>query len=136
MRITTNVITGAVEVDENWAPPAPPPPTEGDVKRERDRRMKALAAGYTETERETWPTQVAEATVILANPDAPAPLLTPLAQASGRTITEMAQRVLGLSQAFAAGTGAIMAAANTIRAMDPIPSDYTDDKYWVDVPEG
>lgn len=113
---------------QTWSEPPPPPVTAEQVLTERDQRMQALASTYTQTERETWHVQVTEARAVLVDPAAPAPLLTPLAQARGITITEMAQRVITLSDQFAAATGAIMARAAQLIAMDPIPT--SEEERW------
>lgn len=113
-----------------WVPVAPPAPTPEDVTAERDRRIKALAAGYTPTERETWSTQVSEARAVLADPAAATPMLSPMAAARGVTVAQLAARVVGLSDGFAAGTGAIMAAGAVLAAQDPIPADFAYDRHW------
>jgi hypothetical protein len=102
------------------------------VTEERDRRMAALAAGYTASERETWPVQVEEAKAVLADPNAPTPLLTALAAVRGQDVPTLANHVLTLAAQFSAGTGAIMAKARALAEVDLIPDDYTDDSYWVD----
>ena len=104
----------------------------GLINAERDRRMEALAAGYTASERETWPVQVEEAKAVLADPSAPTPLLTALAAARGQSVEDFANHVLTLAAQFSAGTGAIMAKARALAEVDLIPDDYTDDSYWVD----
>ncbi|WP_322889301.1 MULTISPECIES: hypothetical protein [unclassified Yoonia] len=97
---------------------------------ERDRRMSAIASGYSPIERETWPVQVEEAKAIKADPDAVTPMLSHLAAARGLTVDQMADRVLDLNAVFATATGQIMAAATILLAMDPVPDDITDDKWW------
>ena len=102
----------------------------GLINAERDRRMEALAAGYTASERETWPVQVEEAKAVLADPNAPTPLLTALATARGQDVPTFAQHVLTLAAQFSGGTGAIMAKARALAELDPIPADHTDDALW------
>jgi len=99
------------------------------VNAEMARRMRLLAAGYEDEERETWGTQVKEAEAIKSG-STTAPLLSSLAAAKGRTLDEQADRVLYLAEQFALASGAIMAARDTLLAMDPIPTDYTSDKHW------
>jgi len=119
------------EADGNTIPPyVPPAPTAADVRGEAARVMKKLAGDYLDAERETWPTQVAEARAVLADPEALTPMLGPLAAARGLTVAEMAERVLGLSDALAAATGRVLAAQARLLSMNPIPTDYTDDKHW------
>ncbi len=124
---TANI--GDIWDGESFSPPPSPPPTAEDVYAEADRRLEALAATYSPQERETWATQVDEAKAIKAGAT-DAPLLAPLAAAGGRTLDEMADRVLFLAAQFAAASGAILAARNTLAAMDPIPQDYADDDRW------
>ena len=113
------------EADGNTIPAyAPPAPTAADVRGEAARVMKDLAGDYLDEERETWPTQVAEARAVLADPEALTPMLGPLADARGLTMPEMAERVLGLSDALAAPTGRVLAAQARLLAMDPIPANY------------
>jgi hypothetical protein len=115
---------------EKFSPSPSPLPTAKDVYAEADRRLKALAAAYSPQERETWATQVDEAKAVKAGAT-DAPLLSPLAVVRGWTLDEMADRVLLLAAQFAAASGAILAARNSLAAMDPIPQDYADDGRWV-----
>jgi len=105
-----------------------PPPAE-NVQAEMTRRLKALAAGYTPEERETWATQVKEAEAIKAGATTAA-MLAPLAAVKGRTLNEQADRVLLLAAQFAGASGAIMAARDALLAMDPIPVDCANEIYW------
>ena len=51
--------------------------------------------------------------------------------AADNTLTTMdAQTCFGFGNAAATNQSAHIFASRTIKAMDPIPSDYTDDKYW------
>ena len=99
------------------------------VQAEMSRRLRLLAVDYEDAERETWATQVKEAEAIKAGATT-APILAPLAAVKGRTLDEQADRVLYLAEQFALASGAIMAARDTLLAMDPIPTDYTSDKHW------
>ena len=99
------------------------------VQTEMARRMRLLAAGYEDEERETWGTQVKEAEAIKSG-STTAPLLSSLAAAKGRTLDEQADRVLYLAEQFALASGAIMAARDTLLVMDPIPANFTDDIHW------
>ena len=69
---------------------------------------------------------MAEARAVLADPEDLTPMLGPLADARGLTMPEMAERVLGLSDALAAPTGRVLAAQARLLAMDPIPADFAD----------
>jgi hypothetical protein len=99
------------------------------VQAEMSRRLRLLAVDYEDAERETWATQVDEARAIKAGATT-APILAPLAAVKGRTLDEQADRVLYLAGAFAAASGAIMAARDALIALDPIPADYADNTYW------
>jgi len=99
------------------------------VQTEMARRMRLLAAGYEDEERETWGTQVKEAEAIKSGSTA-APLLSSLATSKGRTLDEQADRVLYLAEQFALASGAIMAARDTLLTMDPIAADFKSDKHW------
>jgi hypothetical protein len=100
-------------------------PMSDRVKAEGARRLNAIAADYTPAERETWPTQVDEATAVLADPAADTPLLSALAAADGVTVEAFAQRVMTNRANFIAASGAILAAQRTLLAMDPIPEPET-----------
>ena len=99
------------------------------VQAEMSRRLRLLAVDYEDAERETWATQVNEAKAIKAGATT-APLLSLLAAGKGRTLDEQADRVLYLADAFARASGAIMAARDALLALDPIPADFVEDKYW------
>lgn len=118
--------------------PAPPPLTQEEariarqsqVNAERDRRLQALADGYSERERETWHVQRAEAEALLSDPYAAAPMLRAIADGRGIPVAEIANRVVALSAAFASASGALLSSATVLIEMDPIPDDITDDKWW------
>jgi hypothetical protein len=113
------------EAEGNTIPPyVPPAPTAGDVKAEAARRLRAIAGDYTPEERETWAAQVAEAEA------GHGPMLTALAAARGLTVAQMASLVLSKRDAYAAASGAVLAAQATLLAMDPIPADYADNSRW------
>lgn len=133
--------SGEAQMQDIWnrlqemdiAPYVPPAVTEAQVRAEAQRRLEAIGSPYTPAERETWGPQVAEAERYLAaepGDNAPTPLLGPLAEARGISITEMAALVLGKRDAYAAASGAILAAQARLLAMDPIPADYADDSRW------
>ena len=103
------------------------------ITAERDRRIEALGEGYTPTERETWPVQISEAQALLADPEAPAPMLRLVAASRGVTPVQMAERVMQLASAKAAASGAILAAGRRLADAanaGNLPEDWTDDKHW------
>lgn len=70
--------------------------------------MAALAASYPEREIQSWPQQVKEAEALAADPQAPAPLLTAIAEARSLPVVELASRVLEKMNAYAAASGALI----------------------------
>jgi hypothetical protein len=70
--------------------------------------VAALAASYPEREIQSWPQQVKEAEALAANPQASAPLLTAIADARGLPVVELASRVLGKMNAYAATSGTLI----------------------------
>lgn len=70
--------------------------------------VAALAASYPEREIQSWPQQVKEAEALAADPQAPAPLLTAIADARGLPVAELASRVLGKMNAYAAASGSLI----------------------------
>ena len=67
-----------------------------------------LAASYPEREIQSWPQQVKEAEALAADPQAAAPLLTAIAEARSLPVVELASRVLGKMNAYAAASGALI----------------------------
>jgi len=135
MRTIINAETGEVTEGPELVLPLPDPAEvlaaqHAAINAERDRRMQIIADGYTPTERETWSVQSVEAAALKGDPDAPAPMLRAIAASQGVPVMALADRVLALSSAFAAATGAVMGAASVLRHMDPIPDDVTDDQWW------
>lgn len=70
--------------------------------------VAALAASYPEREIQSWPQQVKEAEALAADPQAAAPLLTAIAEARSLPVVELASRVLGKMNAYAAASGALI----------------------------
>ena len=70
--------------------------------------VAGLAASYPEREIQSWPQQVKEAEALAADPQAPAPLLTAIADARGLPVVELASRVLGKMNAYAAASGSLI----------------------------
>lgn len=70
--------------------------------------VASLAASYPEREIQSWPQQVKEAEALAADPQAPAPLLTAIADARGLPVAELASRVLNKMNAYAAASGSLI----------------------------
>ena len=70
--------------------------------------VASLAASYPEREIQSWPQQVKEAEALAADPQASAPLLTAIADARGLPVVELASRVLGKMNAYAAASGSLI----------------------------
>lgn len=100
------------------------------VREEGSRRLQAIASGYTEAERETWPTQIEEAEAVKADPSARAPLVKALAKTDGITPEAMADAILANRDAFRTTAAVILAKQRALLAMDPIPMDFDNDKWW------
>lgn len=101
------------------------------IRREANRRLRALAKDYDEEERETWSTQVNEAKAIKAGGTAQdAPMLSIFAARRGITLDAMADRVLFLSSQFAQASALILSKRDTLLEMAETPDDFNDDKWW------
>lgn len=70
--------------------------------------VASLATSYPEREIQSWPQQVKEAEALAANPQAPAPLLTAIADARSLPVVELASRVLGKMNAYAGASGSLI----------------------------
>ena len=79
-----------------------------EINAECQKAVAALAADYPDSEVQSWPQQVKEATALSADPQADAPLLTAIATARGLPVAELASRVLGKMNAYAAASGALI----------------------------
>ena len=73
-----------------------------------DIAVASLAASYPEREVQSWPQQVKEAEALAADPQAQAPLLAAIAEARSLPLAELASRVLGKMNAYAAASGALI----------------------------
>lgn len=73
-----------------------------------DSAVASLAASYPEREVQSWPQQVKEAEALAADPQASAPLLAAIAEARSLPLAELAARVLGKMNAYAAASGALI----------------------------
>ena len=79
-----------------------------EINAECQKAVAALAADYPDSEVQSWPQQVKEATALSADPQADAPLLTAIATARGLPVAELASRVLGKMNAYAGASGALI----------------------------
>jgi len=66
--------------------------------------VSSLTAGWPQHEIQTWSKQEAEARALVANPDAPTPMLSTIAATRGLTVPELAQRVIREADAFTAAS--------------------------------
>lgn len=106
-------------------PPAVPPPSADDVRAECSRRMQAMVGAR----------DADHLSIIIQNANREATRLQAIrigipGVIEGRDWTgEEAQRAAQLYGADAA-LEAIRAASNVLEVMDPVPSDYADDRWW------
>ena len=73
-----------------------------------DIAVASLAASYPEREVQSWPQQVKEAEALTNNAEAATPLLAAIADARGLPVVELASRVLGKMNAYAAASGPLI----------------------------
>jgi hypothetical protein len=98
------------ELTGSW-PPVPritPEVVLAEINMQAAAALAALSVAYPEGEVQSWAQQTREAEAVLANHDALVPLLSAIAAARGVTTTELAERVIAKTQAFAAASGAII----------------------------
>lgn len=79
-----------------------------EINAECQKAVAALAKDYPDSEVQSWPQQVKEATALSADPQADAPLLTAIATARGLPVAELASRVLDKMNAYAAASGVLI----------------------------
>lgn len=79
-----------------------------EINAEFQKAVAALAKDYPDSEVQSWPQQVKEATALSADPQADAPLLTAIATARGLPVAELASRVLDKMNAYAAASGVLI----------------------------
>ncbi len=79
-----------------------------EINAEFQKAVAALAADYPDSEVQSWPQQVKEATALAADAGADAPLLTAIATARGLPVAELASRVLDKMNAYAAASGVLI----------------------------
>ena len=73
-----------------------------------DAAMNAITSSYSANEKLSWPKQEAEAKVLLADPNAPAPLLRGIADTRGIALTVLRDKVLANVEASEALTALIL----------------------------
>lgn len=113
-----------------------PEPTDEEIRQAANRRLLALANPYSPEERETWPTQVTEATALMTDPDAEAPFLTARAVGRGISTLDLATVVLEKNAAFRSLSGQILSAQDRLLAQSPRPLDFdTNPAHWPQLPE-
>ncbi|VVE26435.1 hypothetical protein PCO31111_03425 [Pandoraea communis] len=79
-----------------------------EINVECQKAVSALAKDYPDSEVQSWPQQVKEATALAADAGADAPLLTAIATARGLPVAELASRVLDKMNAYAAASGVLI----------------------------
>lgn len=79
-----------------------------EINAECQKAVAALAKDYPDSEVQSWPQQVKEATALSADPQADAPLLTAIATVRGLPVAELASRVLDKTNAYAAASGVLI----------------------------
>jgi len=99
-----------------------------EIKTACNTDVAALAAGYPESEVQSWTQQVKEAEALALNPAAPAPLLTAIAVARGLPVAELGARVLAKMAGYAAVSGALIGrrqAAEDLVGLAATPEDLS-----------
>lgn len=79
-----------------------------EISGNADAFLASLAIEYGVYEKLTWDQQALEADALLADPDAPAPLVRAIAQARGMSALEMAQRIAANRAQWVALSGAVV----------------------------
>lgn len=100
-----------------------------------DAAMNLITSTYSENEKLSWPKQEAEAKALLADPDAPAPLLRGIADTRGIALTVLRDKVLANVEASEALTALILGtqqryedmvkAATTVEEVQDIEVKYS-----------
>lgn len=78
------------------------------INGECENRMQALKQGYPESEVASWSKQESEARALIADIEAPTPLISALAGERQLPISELATRIVAKSDAFAVISGVII----------------------------
>lgn len=101
--------------------------------------LSRLSAAYPDGEVQSWAQQTREAEALVADRQAPAPLLSAIAAARGLAVTELASRVLAKVQAYAVASGQIIgqrqALEDAISAVDLDAPDAADRLAAIQWPE-
>lgn len=79
-----------------------------EIRTEGARRLEELALPYLPQERNTWPSQLAEAEAWLADPDTFTPILTNIAAGRGITVADLVPLVMGNADLFRQNAGEIL----------------------------
>lgn len=98
------------------------------IRAEAARRLEPLRGNYTDAERETWKGQIVEAERVAAGGESV--MIETLAAPRGITSAKMAAVIIAKDAALKAASATVLAAQETLLAMDPMPEDYADDKWW------
>lgn len=144
MRTIVNVATGEVTVDENFVKEDfTPPASNEDVNRERDRRThngfmfngKLYQFDPDSKARVTGAATLAKFAVVAGAQAGNLRWMNPSADfswiAADNSLNTMdAPTASAFGDAAAVHEQRHIFAARALKAMDPIPADYTDDKYW------
>jgi hypothetical protein len=144
MRKVVNMQTGQETIDESFvAPDFTPPPSSADVNHERDRRTHAgfMFGGKLyqfdpdSRSRITGAATLAKFAIASGKQAGDLRWINPAVDfswiASDNTLTTMdAQTCSAFGDAAAIHEQRHIFAARAIKAMSPIPADYTDDAYW------
>lgn len=111
----------------------------GDINAGAARALALLSAAYPDGEVQSWAQQTREAEALVADPQAPAPLLTAIAAARGLAVTELASRVLAKVDAYAVASGQIIglrqALEDTIAVVDLAAPDAAERLAAIQWPE-
>lgn len=86
------------------------------IKKNKDSEIRAkgrdlmlqITNPYTLEERDTWPTQVAEAKAYSANNTSPTPMLSAIVTQRGNTLADQVQKILANEAAFKDAVGYVM----------------------------
>jgi hypothetical protein len=74
-----------------------------------DQRFVALSPAHSSLEASTWPQQLAEAQAYQSNPAYPTPLLSILAQGSGMSVADLAQRAIDRNNSYEGAKASLLA---------------------------
>lgn len=97
------------------------------IRIEGSKRLSDIASPYLPEERDTWPTQLAEATAWLANNTAPTPMVDALAAARGIPKADLITKIMGNADLFRTASGNILGQQQALLdQIDALPLDATD----------